>query len=107
MHCWACTIREPGRGEQCLQSRVDEFAPHADWMGHGRGNPRVHGVYSSSLRYHDHHTIFGHGLARFPPWSDSTTHALLYRQEMGSPGRVGTREERVRQGDQRNQRVDQ
>lgn len=107
MHYWACAIREPGRGKQCLQSRVDAFAPHADWVGLDRGNPWVYGVSSSPLRYHDRRTITGRGLARFPAWSDPTTYALLYGQEMDSPGRIGARQERVHQGDQRNKRVDQ
>jgi hypothetical protein len=107
MHCWACAIREPGRGKQCLQSRVDEFAPHADGVGLGRGNPWVHGASPSSLRDHDRRTITGHGLARFPARRDPATYALLCGQEMGSPGRLGARREGVHQGDQRDKRVDQ
>lgn len=93
MHCWACTICEPGCREQCLQGRVDEFAPHADWVGRGRGNPWVYGVYLFFSRYHDHHTIIGHRLARFLPRSNRTTYTLFYGQEMGSPGRISTRQE--------------
>lgn len=61
----------------------------------------------SSLSYHDHHTIIGPGLARFPPRGDLAAYALLFGQEMGSPGRIRTRKERVHQGDQRNQCIDQ